>query len=274
MNAAIEDRRKLDPKTLRPLQPDYCDRTTPEYQKLKTWLGDDIIARGQRQDILTFEEDLNPPPGDSGLRILDGQTRTDALIYRGRDAWVKVLTGLTPGEKVNESALANIRREVDWLEKVAYWQEMIVANGWNQAQLAKVVGESTATVSKRLSLHEKATPEELMKLMDKDKAKRLPFRALDALVRHFALPEDRKPWIVKMTAGMTVDVLDAELAKLRTNKKPKEKPVKAQCMGGSVALPGSWTWDSISAFAGRLAEAAKKGAKGELPTSMLTKLMS
>ena len=164
----------------------------------------------------------------------------DAMIYRGRDVRIKVLKGLTPGQKLTETALANIRREVDWQEKVAYWQEMIVANGWTQAQLAKVVGESTATVCKRLSLHDKATSQELALLMEKDKTKRLPFRALDILVRQFALPEDRRPWIEKLMAGMTVDVLEAELGTLRGKKKPKIRSVRAQYHGGSVMLPGEW----------------------------------
>ena len=44
MNAAAEDRRQVDPKTLRPLSPDYCDRTTAEYLRYRNWLGDNIIA--------------------------------------------------------------------------------------------------------------------------------------------------------------------------------------------------------------------------------------
>ncbi len=271
---ATEDRRLIDPRTLRRIDPDHCDRTTIEYSKLMAWLGEDIITRGQRYDVLVFEEDPNPGPGDSGLRILDGQTRVDAMIYRGRDVRIKVLKGLTPGQKLTETALANIRREVDWQEKVAYWQEMIVANGWTQAQLAKVVGESTATVCKRLSLHDKATSQELALLMEKDKTKRLPFRALDILVRQFALPEDRRPWIEKLMAGMTVDVLEAELGTLRGKKKPKIRSVRAQYHGGSVMLPGEWNWDAVLAFSARLTEAAKKGAKSEMPTSMLGQLLS
>jgi hypothetical protein len=107
---AREDRRYLDPRTLRRIDPDHCDRTTDEYAKLTNWLGNDMIARGQRNDLLVFEEVPNPGPGDSGLRILDGQTRADAMIYRGQFIWVKVLKGLTPGQKLTETALANIRR--------------------------------------------------------------------------------------------------------------------------------------------------------------------
>ena len=123
-----------------------------------------------------------------------------------------------------------------------------------------MVGESSTTVSKRLSLHQKATPEELAMLMNPDKSKRLPFRALDASSRQFALAEDRKSWIEKIMAGMPVDVLEAEPRETSHQQEAEGKvgqgSVHGWCGGAArVAGPGIRS----SAFAGRLAEAAKKG---------------
>jgi len=228
-----ELRKQVVPRTLRRIDPDFRKRNTPEYLKYLSWLGNDMATRGQRQDVLVCTD----PDGKD--RVLDGQSRCDAASLYGLDIWIRRIVSASRGEQIGETLLGNTaHRDFNPVEEIAYWQELMVANEWTRSQLATAVGRSESIISKRLSLGSKATEEELAMLVEKDEKKRLPIRALECLVRHFANPADRKPWIEKVLSGLhTCDSLEIEMAKVkygRSGRKPKL--VKLKLPNGSVVI--------------------------------------
>jgi hypothetical protein len=266
-----EARQKVNPRTLRRINPDYRKRDTPEYLTYLSWLGNDMADRGQRQDVLVCTD----PDGVD--RVLDGQTRCDAAGLCGLDIWIRRIVAGSRGEQICETYLGNsAHRDFDRVEEMAYWQELIVANNWTRSQLAKAIGKSESVISKRLSLHAKATEQELAMLLEKDDKRRLPIRALEALVRHLANPDDRKLWIEKTLTGLlTCDSLECELAKLkvrRNGKKPRK--VKMKLPNGSVIIiPDDIDKERLAGDITTLDSLKKRADKDGLPYSVMPSLM-
>jgi len=266
-----EARQKVNPRTLRRINPDHRKRDTPEYLTYLSWLGNDMAIRGQRQDVLVCADP------DKVDRVLDGQTRCDAAGFRGLDVWIRRIAVGSLGEQISETYLGNsAHRDFDSVEEMAYWQELIVANNWTRNQLAKAIGKSESIISKRLSLRAKATEHELAMLVEKDEKKRLPIRALEALVRHFANPADRKPWIEKMLTGLlTCDSLEGEMAKLKVrNKVKKPKKVKMKLPNGSVLIfQDDIDKEKLAGDISMLDSLKKRADKDGLPYSVMPSLI-
>jgi hypothetical protein len=267
-----ETRLKVNPRTLRRINPDHRKRDTPEYLTYLSWLGNDMANRGQRQDVLVCSDP------DNVDRVLDGQTRCDAASLCGLDVWIRRITVGSRGEQIGETYLGNTaHRDFDRVEEMAYWQELLVANNWTRSQLAKAIGKSESIISKRLSLHAKASEHELALLVEKDEKKRLPIRALESLVRHFDNAADRKPWIDKMLNGLlTCDSLEAELAKLKVRRNGKKsRMVKMKFPNGSVLyVPADIEKEKLASDINLLDSLKKRADKDGLPYSVMPSLMT
>ena len=267
-----EARQKVNPRTLRRINPDHRKRDTPEYLSYLSWLGNDMANRGQRQDVLVCADP------DSINRVLDGQTRCDAAGLCGLDVWIRRIVVGSRGEEIGETYLGNsAHRDFDRVEEMAYWQELIVANNWTRSQLAKAIGKSESVISKRLSLHAKATEQELAMLVEKDEKKRLPIRAMEALVRILDNPADRKGWIEKILAGLlTCDSLEGELAKLKVRRKGKKpRMVRMKLPNGSVLIiPNDIDKERLAGDITMLDSLKKRADKDGLPYSVMPSLMS
>jgi ParB/RepB/Spo0J family partition protein len=159
----------------------------------------------------------------------------------------------------------SVRDRIRW-----YYRLLELNKHWSQQELAKAVSSSPADVSKTLAISKKIPPE-LLEMIGEAKGK-LPVRAAYALSKLDETPKIMDLADKVMKGILTVDALEAHIAKLKGGKKPKQKPIKGRTrLGMSYVLPPDYV--TAQAEVAALAEALKKCERLGLPISSVSLLL-
>jgi len=202
----------------------------------------------------------------AGLRV--GLRKAPALILHRQLNETEMLLDVW-----SENELRSDTKEIDKYRILARLREL---NGWSNLEIAVQTHGSTAEICKTFKRCE-LLPENLVTIIGTGPGMLNPRSsyALSKLVAHGGDEATVRELAQKsIDKVLNVEALEHQVARLIRGRTPKRaKPVKAETDGARVALPGEWNWDRIQEFAGRLMNAARRGEKGQLPTSVLSSLL-
>ncbi len=263
----------LPPWIVREQESDFLDR-----------LGQSLLKRGWMHPIrcmpeLANDEERQLTGGREMFRTLTGWSRVRAAQRVG----LRTGPGLILHRKLTETEILldgwsenDLRSDTKEIDKYRILARLRELNGWSNLEIAVQTHGSAAEICKTFKRCE-LLPEELVALIGTGPGKLNPRSsyALSKLAAHggdeATIRELAKKSIDK---DLNVEALEHHIARLIRGRTPKRaKPVNAESDGARMALPGEWSWEKIQEFAGRLMNAARRGEKGELPTSVLSSLL-
>lgn len=227
-------------------------RTGSDYQGMFHRLTADIAARGVQVPIIAYRESPR-------LRVIDGETRRQAALLAGVDSVPVLVYAEKPDDKaiLLGQLLANsMRLDMTPLEYAATYQQLMKANGWSQAELAKNVHASPAQVAKVLAISTKLCDQAQALVASGD----LSPRAAYALTR---LPDHQQQAELARKAvdlPMAVESVEEAVNKLLGGKKAKAKPLKLR-LDGVQMVASNATLENLQAFGERLVAAVKRLVK-------------
>ena len=239
-------------------------------------LGQSLLKQGFIHPVRCQSE---PKDDKEMFRTLTGWGRVQA----GRRVGLRKAPALILHRQLNEGDLLldvwcenELRSDTKEIDKYRILARLRELNGWSNQELALQTHGSAAEICKTFKRCE-LLPEDLV-LQIGTGAGMLHPRSSYALSKLVASGGDealvRELAKKSIDKTLTVEAIERQVVRLTKGRgRKRAKPVRADTEGARMALPGEWNWARIQEFAGRLMNAARRGEKGQLPTSVLSSLL-
>jgi ParB/RepB/Spo0J family partition protein len=237
-----------------PVLHEIRDREAPNYLEwFHKQFVPDIREYGIRVALIGYRE------GDR-RRITDGMTRYLGAMLAGASSLPMLVHPERPDDKAGTfgQLQANaMRRDMEPLELAPVYVELMLLNGWSQADLARAIHVSPAQVAKVLAISKNLCPEVQAMVAAGDVVPRGAYALskLTDIPKQIELAEKIKQGLLK------VDTVEGYVTKLLGGKQRKGKSAKGILDGARFTFPGDWTWEQVSEIGRRLVDAGKRGAK-------------
>ncbi len=239
-------------------------RSGAQWQRHFEQFTEDVKERGILQPIIAVGE------GESA-RVVDGETRRQAALLAGLES-IPILVyecELTESQLVIAQLTANAqRRDFTWDELAGIYAELMLLNGWSQAQLARNIHVSTAQVSKVLAISANLC-EEVRALVA---AGKVAPRAAYAMSR--VEPQQQMELADKFVKGvLCVESVESRVAQILGKGEKKQKPMKVELGGVTIIVAATNVMDAMKSAATKLLEAIKRLEKDGLGAEFLPALL-
>ncbi len=243
---------------------DLRDRNSPENREFEQRLIPDVAENGIRVPLIGYEE------GDS-IRLIDGETRFRALLLGPRETAQVLLYAEKPSEaevKLAGLLCNSMRQDMGDLEYARVYAELMKLNGWTQAELGRRTHTHASTITKRLAISSKLSPEVQAMVA----AGEVPPRAAYAISRLSEVPV-QIALADKVRRGLLcVEGVESQVIKLLGKRDAKAKPMKLSHGGVTAVVKGAGAIEAIQAFMAKVADAIKRLQRESLSSELLPAL--